>query len=74
MSKFSLSVCLFVGFLSFSNGVFWGQVGNNFGAFQRWKHQFVFGNGNRRQDSGAGGGGSTSGNNNSLAGNKVDTR
>eukprot|EP00090_Calanus_glacialis_P017835 TRINITY_DN27692_c0_g1_i1.p1 TRINITY_DN27692_c0_g1~~TRINITY_DN27692_c0_g1_i1.p1 ORF type:complete len:138 (+),score=11.35 TRINITY_DN27692_c0_g1_i1:29-442(+) len=52
MSKFGLSVCLFVFFFSLTNGVFWGHVGNNFGAFQRWKHRFVFGAGNRRQDSG----------------------
>ena len=56
MSKPFLCIGIFVwlGVGSVTEGIFWGRVANNFGAFGRWKHRVLFGNGNsnRRQDSG----------------------
>ena len=60
MSKLILSVCLSVLLISVTEGVFWGSLGNNFGAFQRWKHRVVFGSGGNRREGGGGGGGQNS--------------
>ena len=49
MSKISKFLTVTILFMV-TDGIFWGRIRNNFGAFHRRKHQFLFGNGgNRRQ-------------------------
>ena len=49
MSKISKFLTVTILFMV-TDGIFWGRIRNNFVAFHRRKHQFLFGNGgNRRQ-------------------------